>query len=73
MKNTIAGGGYHSLGLRTDGKVIGWGDNMYGKINCPDEPFIAIAAGGDHSLGLRADGKVFGWVIILVNFLIYNS
>ena len=57
----ISAGYNYSLGLQEDGKVIGWGDNFYGQINCPDETFVAIAAGYHHSLGLRADGKVFGW------------
>ena len=61
MNKTISAGDWHSLGLRADGKVIGWGDNEYGQIKSPDEKFIAIAVGYQHSLGLRADGKVFGW------------
>jgi len=60
MNNTIAAG-RNSLGLRADCKIIGWGKNGHGQINCPEESFIAISAGFCHSLGLRADGKVIGW------------
>jgi hypothetical protein len=57
---SIAAGGSHSLGLRADGTVIGWGDNYYGKAIIPLSAtnVVAIAAGGEHSLALRADGTV---------------
>ena len=31
----IAGGGSHSLALKNDGTVIGWGNNDYGQITIP--------------------------------------
>ena len=31
----IAAGDYHSLALKADGTVVGWGDNTYGQINIP--------------------------------------
>ena len=61
MKNTISAGDYHSLGLRADCKIIGWGYSVCKQLKCPDDPFISIAAGAAHSLGLRVDGKVFCW------------
>jgi alpha-tubulin suppressor-like RCC1 family protein len=57
----ISAGAHHSLGLRADGRVFGWGCNANGQIDCPDEKFIAVTAGQYYSLGLRADGKVIGW------------
>lgn len=45
----------HSLALRSDGTLIGWGSNSLGQINVPDGTFMAIAAGDTHSLALRAD------------------
>jgi hypothetical protein len=55
----VAGGGFHSLGLKADGSIVGWGA---GCGSCtPPEPnsgFIAIAAGYSHSLALKADGSV---------------
>ena len=43
----------HSLALRSDGTLVGWGWNNYGQINCPSgSNFVAMAAGGDHSLAI---------------------
>ena len=60
----IAAGGYHSLALKADGSVVGWGNNYYGQTNVPPSAasgVVAIAAGGWHSLALKADGSVVGW------------
>ena len=61
----IAGGGAHSLALRSDGTVVAWGANCYGQlgnaINSSSDSFVlvsnltgvtAIAAGGEHSLAM---------------------
>lgn len=64
-----AGGGYpgepgeqgHTVGLRSDGKVLAVGDNGYGQCdftNWRDKKIVAIAAGGFHTVGLTDDGKV---------------
>ncbi|MDP2775293.1 MAG: HYR domain-containing protein [Nocardioides sp.] len=59
----VAGGGLHSLALRTDGTVAAWGSNTYGQATVPAglAGVTAIAAGGVHSLALRSDGTVVGW------------
>src|ERR1041385_6077661 len=59
----IAEGGGHSLALRQDGTVIGWGDNSIGQATPPTNLIgvVAIAAGGYHSLALKRDGTVVGW------------
>ncbi len=59
----IAAGGLHSLALKADGSVIGWGNNDYGQSYIPAiaTNIAAIAAGGFHNLALRADGIVIGW------------
>ena len=59
----IAAGAYHSLALRADGTVIGWGDNFYGQSTPPTNltGVIGIAAGEYHSLALKNDGTVVGW------------
>lgn len=64
----------HSLALRKDGTVVGWGDNSVGELG--DNPaddyvrpapisgvsdIIAIAAGGKFSAALRRDGAVLAW------------
>jgi phage gp45-like len=69
----IAAGGFHSLALKADGTVVGWGAGTfvadpedftnYGQALIPPSAtnVVAIAAGGFHSLALRADGTVVGW------------
>ena len=59
----IAAGEHHSLALRADGTVVGWGGNLVEPIVPPDDAtnVVAIAAGAYHSLALRADGTVVGW------------
>jgi trimeric autotransporter adhesin len=59
----IAAGGSHSLALKADGTVIGWGDSTYGQTNSPSAAtnVTAIAAGSSHSLALRGDGTVVAW------------
>lgn len=41
-------GGDHSLGLKADGSIVGWGDNTYGQCTVPgpNTGFIAVSAGG---------------------------
>ncbi|HEX5399834.1 MAG TPA: hypothetical protein VFY06_12390, partial [Verrucomicrobiae bacterium] len=60
----IAAAGYHSLALKADGTVVGWGDDNYGETtNIPPgvTNVVAIATGYAHSLALKADGTVIGW------------
>ena len=53
--------GDHSLGLREDGTVVGWGRNGSGQCDAPEGKFVAVSTGFLHSLGLREDGTVVGW------------
>ena len=39
---TISAGYQHSLGLKADGSVVGWGKNTYGKAENQRGPFVAI-------------------------------
>lgn len=59
----VAAGTSHSLGLRRDGTVVGWGGNDFGQATPPTglTGVVAIAAGGDHSLALKNDGAVVAW------------
>ena len=56
----VAGGGGHSLGLKSDGTIVPWGNNGWGQcdVPAPNADFVAVAAGGDHSLGLKSDGTI---------------
>jgi hypothetical protein len=59
----LAAGFNHSLALKADGTVVGWGNNDDGQITVPAlaTNVVAIAAGVFHSLALRVDGTVVGW------------
>ncbi len=59
----IAGCGYYSLGLKSDGTVVAWGSNNEGQcsVPAPNSDFVAVAAGGGHSLGLKSDGTIIAW------------
>ncbi len=52
----LAGGRYHSLGLKADGSIVAWGRNYDGQCNvpAPNGGFVGVAGGGYHSLGLKA-------------------
>ena len=65
----IAAGAYHTLALKTDGTLWGWGDNMVGELgssgftetNAPtqigtDTNWSAVSAGDLTSYGLKSDG-----------------
>jgi hypothetical protein len=69
----IAAGDFHTLALRSDGSIVGWGDNSYGQLNMPAwaTNSMAINSGFFHalalvpplrlSLRLSADGLVLDW------------
>jgi hypothetical protein len=59
----VAGGGWHSLGLKAGGSIVAWGYNYSGQCNvpAPNTGFVAVAAGYGHSLGLKADSSIVAW------------
>lgn len=59
----IAAGGYHSLALLPNGRVVAWGYNGFGQINTQSTltNAAAISAGLYHSLALRSNGTVTAW------------
>jgi len=61
----ISAGVFHSLALKDDGTVVGWGSNEHGQINVPGnlKDVIAIDAGVFHNLALKSDGTVVAWGI----------
>ena len=57
----IAAGMNHSLALKSDGSLAGWGDNVRADDVPAGNNFVAIAAGYYHSLALKSDGSLAGW------------
>ncbi len=59
----VAAGTTHSLALRQDGTIVGWGDNQAGESTPPAglTNAVAISAGAADSLALKADGTVVCW------------
>lgn len=59
----VAGGGYHSLGVKSDGSIVGWGLNSSGQcdVPAPNSGFAAVAGGLEYSLGLKANGSIVAW------------
>jgi len=53
----VAGGGWHSLGVKADGSIVAWGGNDCGQcdVPVPNTGFVAVAGAWCYSLGLRGD------------------
>jgi uncharacterized repeat protein (TIGR02543 family) len=71
---SIAGGGYHTVALKSDGTVWAWGYNRSGQLgdNTTTNRWTpvqvsgltgvtAIAGGGYHTVALKSDGTVWAW------------
>lgn len=58
-RETLSAGGYHTVGVHTDGTVIAVGSNLYGQCDVKNwSDVVAVSAGGLHTLALRNDGTV---------------
>ena len=56
---TIAAGGYRTVGLRANGRVVATGDNEIGQCDVSEwKDIIDLATGGSHTVGLKADGTL---------------
>jgi alpha-tubulin suppressor-like RCC1 family protein len=55
----IAGGGFHTVGLKSDGTVVAMGRSSAEQLDVGDwTGIVQIAAGGFHTVGLKTDGTV---------------
>ncbi|MBU2600557.1 MAG: cell wall-binding repeat-containing protein [Actinobacteria bacterium] len=70
----VAAGSGHSVGLRSDGSIWGWGINWYGQLGNGSnvdrsspvqmgagKDWVAVSAGESHTLGLKRDGTLWAW------------
>ena len=59
LRNTIAAGSWHTVGLKTDGTVVATGQAVDGQCNVDDwRDIIEVGAGTMFTVGLREDGTV---------------
>ncbi|MBI1912648.1 MAG: RCC1 repeat-containing protein, partial [Deltaproteobacteria bacterium] len=74
LAGRLAGGEFHSLAMKEDGTVWGWGWNLAGQLgdgttenrHTPVQAIglnnvISVSAGGEHSLAVKRDGTAWGW------------
>ncbi len=58
----IASGERHSLALKFDGSLMGFGWNTYGQASVPlGNDFVGISGGSRHSIALKSDGSLAAW------------
>lgn len=58
----IATGMMHSLAVKADGTVVGWGNNWYDQINTSSlSGVVAVTATETASAVLKSDGTVVAW------------
>jgi alpha-tubulin suppressor-like RCC1 family protein len=71
----VSGGGFHSLGLRSNGTVWAWGCNSVGQLGTNTltsrsspvsvvggfTDWCQVSAGDGHSLGVRTNGTAWAW------------
>ena len=59
VRETLAAGSLHTVGLKADGTVVAAGWNRDGQCDVSDwTDIVAVAAGSFHTIGLKADGTV---------------
>jgi alpha-tubulin suppressor-like RCC1 family protein len=72
---SIAGGGFHTIALKTDGTLWSWGRNTYGALGVNDTThrstpvttllggtnWKSIAGGYYHTVALKTDGTLWTW------------
>lgn len=55
----IAAGNDHTIGLKSNGKVLAAGGNLHGKCDVSDwKDIVAIATDSSHTVGLKSNGRV---------------
>ena len=57
----ISAGGFHTCGVKIDGRVVCWGRDGYQLTDPPAGIFQQISSGWLHSCGVKTDGSVACW------------
>lgn len=59
----VAAGYAHVLALKSNGSVLGWGENLYKQATIPKsiKGIVSVAGGAYHSLAVTNKGKVLAW------------
>ena len=60
----------HTCGVRTDGSVACWGQDLFGEATPPSGEFSSVSAGGFHTCGVRTGGAVACWGDIVGQFML---
>ena len=59
MHHAVSAGDDHTVGLKSDGRVVAVGSNYFGQCDVSDwTDIVAVSAGSDHTVGLKSDGTV---------------
>jgi alpha-tubulin suppressor-like RCC1 family protein/tetratricopeptide (TPR) repeat protein len=59
LSQKISAGGYHTVGLKPDGKVVAVGNNDEGQCEVSGwSDIVSVSAGTAHTVGLKSDGTV---------------
>ncbi len=69
-----AAGLFHTMAIKSDGTLWGWGDNEYGQIGDgtklnklspvqigSSDRWVSIATGSYHTMAIESDGTLWGW------------
>ena len=58
----VSAGGQHSLAIRNDGALFGWGRNGQGQVTQNIAlSWASVSSGVSYNIALRNDGALFGW------------
>ena len=58
---SVSAGSDHTCGVTTDGAVVCWGSDRYGRASPLGGEFTSVDAGGRHTCGVTTDGAIVCW------------
>ncbi|HQK34921.1 MAG TPA: hypothetical protein PK074_09360, partial [Spirochaetales bacterium] len=70
--NTISAGGIHTMAIKTDGSLWGWGANEYGQVGDGTvenrlapvkimDGVVSVYTAWNYTMAIKADGSLWGW------------